>query len=282
METFRIIGVPEHFNYPFRILAESQPFKKDGILISWKEESRGSGQMALDLKNGEVDMALLLTESFMKEFDAGSPFKMLGLYVESPLVWGIHVNPNHQADQINEIESRHFLVSRMGSGSHLMALVLADSLGWEKESLTFEIVGNLDGAKKAFQAGNPGIFLWEKYTTSPEVKANHMKRVGEIPSPWPCFVMAISKETIEKFPKFIFQLREYIYSITSNLKTETTLSQTLAKEYQLDPEDVKSWLNQTEWAKSPEISYEDFDRNILKMMGFEIISKKINPKNLLV
>jgi hypothetical protein len=281
MNTFKIVGVPEHFNFPFRLLAKSQPFLKDGVSIEWREESRGSGQMAIDLKNEEADMGILLTESFMKEFDNGSPLKMLGFHVKSPLIWGIHVGTFHQANQVNDIQSRHFLVSRMGSGSHLMALVLADSLGWDKESLTFELVGNLDGAREAFQAGSPGIFLWEKFTTSPEVKANRLKRIGEMASPWPCFVMVVSERAMEKFPKLIFQIRDEIYRISNQLILQEGLTQTLAEEYKLDLDNIKSWLRQTRWATNPNISLKELDQDLSKMLKFGIIKKKLRLEDFL-
>jgi hypothetical protein len=282
MKTFKIVGVPEHFNFPFRLLAQFQPFEKNGISIEWKEESRGSGQMAINLKNGEAHMGILLTESFMKEFDNGSPVKMLGFHVKSPLVWGIHVNTSNLSSHVAEIQNRHFLVSRMGSGSHLMALVLADSMGWEKESLTFEIIGNMNGAKKAFETGNPGIFLWEKYTTSPEVKKNRMKRIGEINSPWPCFVMVVSEKAMLEFPELIYQIREEIYHLSGQLIDQEDLPQTLAKEYELDLDDIKSWLKQTQWVTDAKISTKDLNQDILKMMGYGIIEKKLRPEDFLL
>lgn len=281
MKTFRIVGVPEHFNFPLRILNQLQPFKKDGIMVEWREESRGSGQMATDLKEGKADMAIMLTESFMKEFESNPKVKMAGYHVQTPLTWGIHVSHSHQANQVNQIQSRHFLVSRMGSGSHLMAMVLANSMGWDKSSLTFEIVGNLDGAKKAFESGNPGMFLWEKYTTAPEVKLGTMKRIGEVSSPWPCFVFVVNDHSIQKFQSWVTQIRDSIYSISKKLKSEDDLASNLAEAYQLDLEDVEAWLKQTDWETKNEIEAKQLDDVLEKMVKFEIITKKPNPKEFL-
>lgn len=281
MKTFRIVGVPEHFNFPFRILNQNQPFEKEGIHIEWKEESRGSGQMALDLKNGDADMAILLTESFLKEFGSNPEVKMAGFHVTTPLTWGIHVNPGHQANQVENIVSKHFLVSRMGSGSHLMALVLAEKMGWEKDTLTFEIVGNLDGAKEAFVAGNPGMFLWEKYTTAPEVNAFYMKRIGEIQSPWPCFVYVVNEKSIRKFSSWIPKIRDEVYSISKNLSTDSELPTRLSEAYQLNLEDVESWIKQTRWATKGKVNRTDLEDILEKTLKFEILKEKLKVEDFL-
>ena len=251
MKTLRITGVPEHFNYPFRLLFEQQPFLKRGITIDWKEESRGSGQMNLDLRNGDTDVAILLTESFLKDFEAGNPSKMIGFHVTSPLIWGIHVGQTSGVSSLSELEEKKVLISRMGSGSHLMAMVLAKRENWDTSSLTFELVGNMEGAEKAMDAGSKGIFLWEKYTTAPMVEKGKMKRIGEIPSPWPCFVMVASAAALTEFGEVIFDLRNEIYRLSHVLSPSENLADLLAIEYQLNPEDVKQWLKQTIWCTEP-------------------------------
>ncbi|MCS5489092.1 ABC transporter substrate-binding protein [Algoriphagus limi] len=274
MKTFRIVGVPEHFNLPFRILAKEQPFEKEGIHIEWIEESRGSGQMSQMLKNSEAEMALLLTESFFKEIDQGNQFKLVGFHVKSPLIWGVHTRPDFPYDDLKSITNPQFLVSRMGSGSHLMALVLAEKMNWSPEKLHFEIVGNLDGAKDAFQKGSNGLFLWEKYTTSPEVKKGNMIRLDEIPSPWPCFVMVASEKALNEFSEIAIKVRNQIYSIVQSLKTQADLINTISKAYTLDLEDVNQWLLQTSWSDNNQISRIELEKIFKDLIHFGIISRK--------
>ncbi|MEP1085235.1 MAG: ABC transporter substrate-binding protein, partial [Algoriphagus sp.] len=66
MKTLRITGVPEHFNFPWKKIIAQQPFEKNGILLQWTDESRGSGQMNKDLREDKTDIALVLTESYLK------------------------------------------------------------------------------------------------------------------------------------------------------------------------------------------------------------------------
>ena len=281
MKTLRITGVPEHFNYPFRLVEQEQPFAGRGVKIQWTEESRGSGQMNLALRNDETDVALLLTESFLKDFEAGNPSKMIGFHVDSPLIWGIHISANARATTLSEVDRKSFLVSRMGSGSHLMALVLAQKEGWKKEDLTYDVVGNMDGAKLAMDQGNEGMFLWEKYMTAPMVKNGTMKRIGEVPSPWPCFVMVASDKALAEFGSLIFELRDHIYETSGSLMKDPNRIQTLASAYHLAEQDVEKWLEQTCWTTEAKIPRIEMEKAIKTMQGLGILNTELPLKDFL-
>lgn len=282
MKTLRILGVPEHFNYPFRLLEKEQPFKERGVKIQWTDESRGSGQMNLALRNDETDIALLLTESFLKDFEAGNPSKMVGFHVETPLIWGIHVGANSVSNQISDLKQKHFLVSRMGSGSHLMAMVLAKREGWNSEELTFGTVGNMDGAKVAMDQGDEGMFLWEKYTTAPMVNNGTMKLIGEVPSPWPCFVMIASNSALREFGELIFEVRDRIYAISKSLMDNPQSAALLASFYQLDTGDVEKWLKQTKWCTEPKVSRRELRKAVKTMQELGILNSELGLESFLV
>lgn len=281
MKTLRVIGVPEHFNFPFRLLEKDQPLRENGVEILWIDESRGSGQMNLALRNDEADIAILLTESFLKDFEAGNPSKMIGYHVETPLNWGIHIRASSQVDSLSQLPDKQFLISRMGSGSHLMAMVLSQREGWNPEELTFELIGNMDGAKEAMDKGSEGIFLWEKYTTAPMVKNGTMKRIGEVPSPWPCFVMVASEKALNEFGEVIFEFRDKVYQISKALSKHENRAETLAAFYQLDLKDVETWLEQTIWCTEAKVSRVELTKAIKTMVELGILKKKLSLKHFL-
>ncbi|RIW13186.1 ABC transporter substrate-binding protein [Algoriphagus lacus] len=275
MKNLRITGVPEHFNFPFVLLENEQPLKYQGIQIEWIEESRGSGQMNLALRNGETDLAILLTESFLKDFEAGNPSKMIGYHVETPLNWGIHVRSGSAVKSLLDLKKKHFLVSRMGSGSHLMALVLAKREVWKKEELTFETVNNMEGAKAAMDIGNEGIFLWEKYTTSPMVENHTMKRIGEVPSPWPCFVMVASEKALAEFGDQIFTIRDRVYGISKSISADPDLAKKLSKFYRLDQRGIENWLEETRWKTEAIVSKSELEDAMNTMEELGILNSKL-------
>ncbi len=276
MKTLRITGVPEHFNLPWKKVVASQPFAAKGIQIIWTDESRGSGQMNKALRDDETDLAIVLTESFLKDFEEGNPSRMIGFHVKSPLIWGIHIPGNSPVESLDQIENPKFLISRMGSGSHLMAFVLAQREGWNPENLEFKIVGNLDGALEAMNPETPEMFLWEKYTTKPWVISGDFKRIGEVPSPWPCFVIVATEKAISEFGDLVFELRDLIYQASKELQNSPETPMKIHKTYELGLEDVKAWLSQTTWETEATISESDLVQAMEKMKSLGIIKSKLS------
>ena len=272
MKTLRITGVPEHFNFPWKKVVASQPFEKEGILLEWTDESRGSGQMNKDLRENKCDIALVLTESFLKDFEAGNPSKMIGFHVKSPLNWGIHISGGSPVNSLEEITEPTFLISRIGSGSQLMSYVLAKREGWDSEKLQFKIVNNLPGALEEMTPTRPEMFLWEKYTTKPWVTSKQMKRIGEVPSPWPCFAIIATNKALAEFGTVLFKLRDLVYSESKNLQSSMSAIADIALNYDLNENDVKDWFAQTSWAVDNRISKSQLEDSMKTMKELGIIS----------
>src|SRR5690606_13499939 len=141
MDKIRIIGVPEHFNFPWLKVVEAQPFKAQNVLLEWIDEPKGSGAMNKALREGAADLAVVLTESFIKDRIEGNPAQIIGYHVQSPLVWGIHISSQHADRKLEDLSDVPFAISRYGSGSHQMVFLLAQHWGWYTSRLTFGLVG---------------------------------------------------------------------------------------------------------------------------------------------
>ena len=149
MTTLRIAGVPEHFNLPWHLCIENNDFRNAGIDLQWTDVPEGTGKLCQMLRNGETDIAVILTEGIIKDITAGNPSKIVQVYVQSPLIWGIHVAANSPYKTLADIEQGKVAISRYGSGSHLMAFVNAKAQGWDTSKLNFEVINTLDGAVEA-------------------------------------------------------------------------------------------------------------------------------------
>lgn len=280
MKTIRIIGVPEHFNFPWRQVVNEQPLAKEGYTLDWQDESRGSGAMNKALREGEADVAILLTESFIKDKTEGNPGKIIGYHVLSPLTWGIHVPAGSAVQQLEELKDAPFLISRYGSGSHLMAFLLARQNQWDTDSLKFEVIGNLDGAKASFEDNQPKTFLWEKYTTKPLVDQGLFRRIGEIPTPWPCFAIVATEKLINEDPKSIKLLQNAIYEQSKAIRNLDNLTAILGKKYDLFEEDVAAWLQQTSWAENETMDKSTLEKTVEILLELGLINEKISPEEL--
>jgi len=105
----RLGGVPEHFNYPWHYGIRRQLFGFTNVELIWSDCKGGTGQMALELQNGNLDAAIMLSEGAWHFSKLGYPLYVQQVYVESPLVWGIHVAQTSAISQENEIFSRKYV-----------------------------------------------------------------------------------------------------------------------------------------------------------------------------
>lgn len=281
MQTITITGVPEHFNYPWIKLIEKQPIPN--IDLKWIDEPRGSGAMNKAIREGETDLAIILTESFIKDASEGNKGKIIGFHVQSPLTWGIHVPGSSDINGINDLEKAPYLISRYGSGSHLMAYLLAKQHQWDPKTLQFKVIDNLDGARNAFKNNEIQAFLWEKYTTKPYVDLGEFRRIGEIPTPWPCFVIVASPTALDDFPDEIKEIQKQLYSISADLqKDKTLLSDHISTRYKLKTEDIDAWLEQTEWAIDSSMSKAALEQTMQILLDLDLIDNKLSLEELVV
>ena len=79
------------------------------------------------VKNGEIDACVALTEGLVADASKGSDVCLSGTYVASPLCWAVSVGAN-ALSTIDDLRGKTFGISRYGSGSHLMALVLLSAV----------------------------------------------------------------------------------------------------------------------------------------------------------
>lgn len=280
MEKISITGVPEHFNFPWQMLVEKQPFLDNDVQLLWENESRGSGAMNRALREGNTDLAIVLTESFVKDKIEGNPGKIIGFHVDSPLVWGIHVPAKSDLEEVTDLRNVPFLVSRMGSGSHLMTYLLAQREGWDTGEIDFEIIGNLEGAIQSFKKSSPKAFLWEKYTTKPLVDKGLFKRIGEIPTPWPCFVIVASEKMLLENAALAFQIRDALYDINlAIMKDKEGAVKHIGKKYELEQADVREWISQTSWTTHKEIAPQHLVKTMEILGDLKLINKKLKPES---
>jgi len=260
----KVGGVPEHFNYPWRIAIEEGLFRKEGIALHWADMSGGTGQMIKGLQTGSLDVAVVLTEGITKSILQGLDAKILQIYVRSPLCWGIHVPYKSRHQEGKELANKSFAISREGSGSHLMAYVLGDQHEWDLKKIEFNVVGDLYGGLWALENHEANGFLWEKYTTQPFVDQRKCKRIGEVITPWPSFVIAARNEVLEKHPEAISTMLKIIQNRAALVKSNDNSVEIISWRYNLDLFQVKSWISETEWNKNNQ----DMDETIEKVVSY--------------
>ncbi|NVK22658.1 MAG: ABC transporter substrate-binding protein [Kangiellaceae bacterium] len=253
-------GVPEHFNLPWRLAIGSGILKQHNIQATWQDFHSGTGAMVQALNDGDVDVATLLTEgaiaALAKVPEHQRQFELYAFYTQTPLIWGVHVPQTTNLKSLKDIKDATFVISRYGSGSHLMAYLLAESLGYDTNNLKFKIINNLQGARDLFKQGGDYVFLWEKFMTKPFVDNGEMRRLSDFPTPWSCFVTCVRKPILQQYPEQLESMMQSVLDTANELKKSPIKHKLIASEYQLEIEDVKDWLKTIRWQKTVRLDKE--------------------------
>ena len=274
MKEIKIVGVPEHFNLPWHLALEEGVFADRGIELLWEDVPEGTGRMCEMLRNGETDLAIILTEGIVKDIIGGNPSSIIQEFIASPLYWGIHVDAHSAFKEHSELENKTAAISRFGSGSHLMAYINADNAGWDPKKLKFHVVNTLQGAVEALAEGSADYFMWEHFTTKPLVDEGTFRRLGDCPTPWPCFVIAASNHILQNEPSAVKHILESINAITLEFRDIPSIDRMLSNRYEQNLDDIREWLGLTSW------SQEQIHADVIKNVQEQLLKLNIIEKTL--
>jgi len=273
MKTVKIAGVPEHFNLPWHLCIENGEFEEENIDLQWTNVPEGTGKMCQMLRDGETDLAVILTEGILKDIAAGNPSKIVQIYVQSPLIWGIHVAAKSDYQTLKDLKNKKAAISRLGSGSQLMAYVNANEQGWQMDDLEFEIVNTIDGAVDALTNKKADYFMWERFMTKPLVDQGIFRRIDDCPTPWPSFIIAVRDEFLKKNPKIVEKILDIINKTTVDFKEIPEIDEKLSKLFNQKAEDIKEWLKLTQWSQK-NLTEKSFNKIQNQLFDLGIIDKK--------
>ena len=102
-----------------------------------------------------------------------------------------------------------------------------------------------------------------------------MRRIGECPSPWPCFVIAVREDFIKNEPSILNTILEIINNTTLEFKTIPCIDKTIANRYDQKLTDVQEWLGLTEWSQA-QISEETLKNVQNQLFAINIIEKIVD------
>ncbi len=270
----RIGGVPEHFNLPVHRAIENGDFKAKGMDVEWTTFKGGTGQMTKALRNDEVDVCILLTEGIIADIIKGNQSKIISLYIKTPLIWGVHTGAENAIDNYQDIFSSQYAISRFGSGSHLMAIVDANSKDKRIIKEQFTVIKNLEGALTSLVEQETDVFYWEKFTTKPYVDNGTLRRIGEYHTPWPCFVVAATQKAIDEKPEQLTRLLRTIHESCDQFMLNGKESiKEVSERYEQKPKDVERWFHNTEWSTHGWVSDKMTDAVVYNLKTAGIIAE---------
>ena len=229
---------------------EDNKFKDKNIDLQWKEFPGGTGAMCSALREGSIDAAVILTEGIIKDIIAGNPSKIVKVYVDSPLLWEFMLQKSSNFYSVAALENARIAISRYGSGSHLMAKVNAVKQGFNVDQLEYVPIKNLDGGVNALTNGTADYFMWEHFMTKPYVDNGLLEELIILKLRGLVSVIAVRNSTLEDESEAIKTIIKVINKQTQlfeNALENEQLISLFSKRYQLQIEDVKTWLSLTKW-----------------------------------
>lgn len=274
-------GVAEHFNFPWHLMMESASYEKLPVDIKWVNTLGGTGEITSALDSGRLDLAVGLTEGMISAIADGNKSVILRTYVSTPLQWGVHVPAWSNLHQMADLVGQRFAISRLGSGSHLMAHVLADEQGFAVGDEQFVKVGDLDGARAALAAGDAEIFLWDRSTTSPYVDNGEFRRVGLQPTPWPAFVVAGRSDFVAARSTEIDQVLDRVARSATSLVSDSRRVELVSQRYGIEESEVTQWFEETRWDCARPMDPEIVSAAQSRLVALGLVTSELPPDHYL-
>lgn len=216
--------------------------------LSWEDQLGGTGEMVTKFAYKELDVASILTEGTVKAIADGLPVTMIQVYVNTPLQWGVFVPARSSFTEEDQLSEARIAISRFGSGSHLMAYIQAERMGWTITDDQFVVVKNLDGAIEAFANGEADLFLWDQFMTRPLVAAGRFRQVGVQKTPWPSFVIAARNDVVTGRTTELGRIVDSVVNHAGRLMARADGPELVAERYGLTVDTAKEWFDATEFA----------------------------------
>jgi len=261
----RIGGVPEHFNLPWKLAIADNAFAGTGLDVEFIDYPGGTGAMTAALRDHELEAAIVLTEGAVLDILNGGDNRLVSIYVESPLVWGIHVAARGPVTAVKE--GQRVAISRFGSGSHLIAVVDTMMRGFAPAAIEFVVVDDIDGARTALAEGRADIFLWERHMTQPLVDSGEFRRIGEREVPWPAFVTSARNDFLETNADALRTVLAIVATYCQKLKDGDESTRLISDACGIAQADAERWLAGVRWAndgRQPTAALERISQGAIK------------------
>ena len=267
-------------------------FERAGVRVEWHEFKLGTGAMISALKAGEVDLIVALTEGIVGDIaqnaqaqqtqSPSASLKILGTYVESPLCWAISTGAHSAFNEVADLRGQSIGISRFTSGSHLMSCVLATQRGWDQSDVKYVVLGSFAELRAGVNAGTAAAFMWEQFTTKPFYDSGEIRRIGQIVTPWPCFLLCSSKGVLADPVK-----RAALHAVQRAMQESCRLfhstpgmADEVANRCGLRAEDAKAWYDAVRITASGTVAESTLEGALQALKDAGILTSKNYPMDL--
>lgn len=201
--------IPEHFSTPLFFARDQGYYAARGIEVEFFPVVEGSGRLVKLLNEGTVDIAVGLTEAFVADIAKGNnTYSVVATYVESPLCWAILTGKDRESlVSASDLAGKRIGVSRIGSGSYVMSFVLGLQQQFTAPYFSeFPVLHNFQNLRDSVNlkykdenghAVDADAFMWEHFTSKKYYDLGEIKRIGDIYTPWPSWVVTVNQKVLD-------------------------------------------------------------------------------------
>lgn len=252
MFSLKVAYIPEHFATPLFFAEKNGFYKEKNIAVEFVPVPEGTGRLVKLLENNEVDIAVGLTEGFVADVAKGNEsYKIIGSYVESPLCWAISTGYDRQdINELLDIKGKKLAVSRIGSGSYVMSFVLGRHLKLGAPFFSdYPVCSNFKNLRDSVNHKTQDshlfsdAFMWEHFTSKKYFDNKEIKKIGEIYTPWPSWVITVHStllnEQREKVGAFLETVAKGIDYFNSHCDEAISL---ISSNFDYSSEDATEWI----------------------------------------
>jgi len=97
----------------------------------------------------------------------GDEYRIIGTYVDAPLTWAVSAGKGSVHSSLDTLQGSTVGVSRLGSGSHIMAIVMGEERGWlsgeQAVPFSFAPLKDFKGLRDGVNSGAADVFMWETF-----------------------------------------------------------------------------------------------------------------------
>ena len=268
--------VPEQVNIPIHLANSLRIFEKHNVKVEMKIVPEGTGKMLSMLEDGEVDLALTVTDGFIVGKQTKKKVSLAGTFVQSSLVWAVAAaatpplstsssppssssSSSSSIAKLEDLKQLHrplrFGVSRLGSGSHTMGIYTGlTQLGLEQKDIAFVVANTFQGLRDGVSRGDFDVFMWETFTTKPWFDRRELTHVGDVSTPWPAFsFVSGSSMTTEKASAVRHRLFPALSEAVELFASPVPAARAdaiarIVRDHGHTPEDAALWLTRVRYA----------------------------------
>lgn len=171
-----------------------------------------------------------------------------------------------------------------------MGYVLADQQGWLSASKTQPfsdtvVLNNFQNLRNAVNSGEADFFMWEHFTSKKFYDSGEIRRVGEIYTPWPSWMIVASTKLTQngldgRVKELFGKLDSGIAHFNGNSEAAVEF---IASNLEYSEADAKEWLKTVRFPQATEGVKIDIVQNcvsILRKAGVLVQGKGMEPEEM--